>query len=76
MNKIIVTVEKGKDLYSAYSSNKGFKDLAINGQGSTEINAINDFHVALDGIRELYNEIGVSAPLELIDLTFEYKSIL
>ena len=76
MNKIIVTIEKGKDMYSAYASAKGFEELAISGQGSTEIEAINDFHVALDGIRELYNEIGVSSPLELIDLTFEYKSTL
>lgn len=72
MNKITVTIEKGKDMYSAYVS-EGLENHAINGQGKTELEAINNFHVALEEVSEMYNEDGEETPLELIDLSFEYR---
>lgn len=72
MNKIIVTIEKGKDMYSAYVS-EGLENHAINGQGKTELDAINDFHLALVEVKEIYLEDNDRMPLELIDLSFEYK---
>ena len=72
MNKIIVNIEKGKDMYLAYVSD-GFENHAINGQGKTELDAINDFHVALEEVRENYMEDKEKIPQELIDLSFEYK---
>lgn len=72
MNKITVNIEKGKDMYSAYVS-EGLKDHPINGQGPTEIEAIYNFHRAIDEVREMYIEDSEEIPEELIDLSFEYK---
>ena len=60
-------------MYSAYVS-EGLENHAINGQGKAELDAINDFHVALEEVREMYNKDDEETPLELIDLSFEYKS--
>ena len=72
MNKVIVNIEKGKDMYSAYVS-EGLENHCINGQGKTELEAINDFHVALVEVKEIYLEDKEKIPQELIDLSFEYK---
>ena len=71
MNKVKVIIEKGKDLYAAFVS-EGLENHALNGTGLTEIEAINDLHVALEEMREMYIEDGEDEPLELIDLVFEY----
>lgn len=70
MNKVTVIIEKGNDNYSAYISE--LKNHAINGSGKTVIDAINDFHIALKEMREMYIEDGEREPLELVDLLFEY----
>jgi len=72
MNKVKVTIENGKDLWAAFAS-EGLNDHAINGTGKTEIEAINDFHIALEEVREMYIEDGEETPGELIDLIFEYS---
>lgn len=71
MNKVKVIIEKGKDHYSAYVS-EGLEHHAISGTGQTEIEAINDMHVALEELRESYIEYGQKVSPELIDLLFEY----
>ena len=73
MNKVKVIIEKGKDHYSAFVS-EGLENHAISGTGQTEIEAINDLHVALKEMREMYIENGEDEPLELIDLVFEYSA--
>lgn len=72
MNKVKVIIEHGKDHYAAYVS-EGLKGHAINGTGKTALEAINDFHIALKEVREMYIEDGENEPVELIDLLFEYS---
>ena len=75
MNKVKVIIEKGKDHYSAFVS-EGLENHAISGTGQTEIEAINDLHVALEELREMHTEEDLDdfeVPSELIDLLFEYS---
>ena len=73
MNKIKVIIEKEEeDRYFAFIF-EGLKDHSIAGAGKTEIEAINDLHVALEEVRDMYDEDELEdAPPELIDLLFEY----
>ncbi len=71
MNLVKVKIEKSESGYSAYMDN-GLGRHAINGAGKTIIEAINDLHVAIKEIRDMYTEDAKEIPAELIDLSFEY----
>jgi predicted RNase H-like HicB family nuclease len=74
MLKIIAVVEKGKDgLFSVYVI-EGLSEVALNGQGDSVHEAIEDMHIALEECRHLYIEEGNPAEGELFDeIQFEYK---
>lgn len=72
MNTVIVSIEKGKEFYSAYVSD-GLNDHAINGQGKTKEDAIQDFKEAFKEIKEMYEEEGQDIPQELLNVELEYR---
>lgn len=69
---VTVVVETGKDLYSCFMASKGTEDLSFSliGDGKTAREAVNDFLVCRDEMRELYKEEGLDFPE--IDFNFVF----
>lgn len=69
MKKVNVIIERGNDgLYSAYMDSDKF-DFALNGQGNTVDEALQEFNVVYEDMKDLYAEEGKVMPL----LEFEFK---
>ncbi len=73
MKKVTAVIEKSSEgLYSVYAN--GLKQVALNGQGDSVEEAIEDMSSALDEIIDLYMEERMQLPDELLeDIEFEYK---
>lgn len=71
--KVTVIIEKGADLYSAYVPDD-IKSAFINGQGSSIDEAIADMKVAMEEVKELYEDEGKPLPSDLSgEIEFVYK---
>jgi predicted RNase H-like HicB family nuclease len=74
MKKATAVIEKGKDgLFSVYVS-EGLSEVALNGQGESVQEAINDMYLALEEVRQFFKESGEPLPAEIANvLEFEFK---
>ena len=74
MKKVTAIIEKGTDgLYSVYVA-EGLENLALNGQGKTAQEAIDDMMEALGECKQVYIEDGEPVPNNIAgDIEFEYK---
>jgi predicted RNase H-like HicB family nuclease len=74
MKKVTAIIEKGNDgLFSVYVA-EGLESIALNGQGKTAQEAIEDMIEALDECRQVYIEDGEPVPDDIAgDIKFEYK---
>lgn len=74
MKKVVAVIEKGKDgLFSVYVA-EGLEEIALNGQGDSVQEAIDDMMVALDECKQAYIEDGDPVPEEIAgDIDFTYK---
>lgn len=74
MKKATAIIEKGNDgLYSVYVA-EGLESIALNGQGKTVQEAIDDMMEALDECRQSYIEDGEPVPDDIAgNIEFEYK---
>lgn len=69
MTKVNVVIERGKDgLYSVYMDDDSF-DFGLNAQGDTVDEALDEFRVVYDEMKELYMDEGKVVP----ELEFEFK---
>lgn len=70
VKEITVVVETGKDLFACFMSRKSQEGLnfGIHGDGKTAKAAIDDFLLARDEMKELYNEQGEEFP----DMEFRF----